>query len=160
MYKNQLKGVPQEIIDKMLERQVEQGNKKDASVFDNDIMKSKNSNGFSWIETIEGHTFWQDVLDDKKYDLFFQRYPKNSYPKIMKVWNGSDEYQAKNRVVFAEKKGKYIAWAYVETFEEAEEEMNTAIWSNAKDIEPTPQPKEMTVEQISKELGYEIKIVK
>ena len=118
MYKNELKRVPQEIIYKMLERQVEQGNKRDADVFDENIIYGYFGGGFTWDQTIEGQKFWKEVLKEKRYDLFFLRYPKKSYPKIMKVWFGNED-SAKPRVVFMEKNGKYLSWHNAETFEEA-----------------------------------------
>jgi hypothetical protein len=75
-YKNELKGFPQEIIDKMVERQVEQGNKPNPDVFDKNIRADEFRGGFNWHETSEYSPFWADVLEDKKFDLFFQKYPK------------------------------------------------------------------------------------
>lgn len=71
MYKGQLKGFPTEVVEKMLERQVQQGNERDVSVFEDDI-----SSGFTWGKTIEGYEFWESVIRKENFDLFFKRYPR------------------------------------------------------------------------------------
>lgn len=80
---------------------------------------------------------------------------KHDFPKVMWVWD-YDESDAKQRVVFAHKCGSYIAWCGASTFEEAEETKYTYEWNHAKDIEP----EETTLEEVCKELGREIKIIK
>ncbi len=32
--------------------------------------------GFSWQKSPEGHCFWEKVLDGKKYDIYFEKFPK------------------------------------------------------------------------------------
>jgi len=76
MYKGGLTGFPKEIVEKMLEHQVKQGNKKDVTVFENDITSSSLNKGFNWSAASEGRTFWSDVVLNKKFKLFFDKYPK------------------------------------------------------------------------------------
>ena len=76
MYKGQLKGFPQEVVEKMLERQVEQGNKRDLSVFEVCYNSDKNMGGFDWVATIEGDDFWGNVIHGENFSLFFERYPQ------------------------------------------------------------------------------------
>lgn len=81
--------VPQEIIKRMKDCQVEQGNRRNAKVFDNTINASKSQGGFNWNQTKEDTEFWSKVLDYKNYDLFFEKYPKVTVteveiPKILK----------------------------------------------------------------------------
>lgn len=78
MYKGQLKGFPQEVVEKMLERQVEQGNKRDVSVFEGSKSSGRYGDGFSWDESIEGWDFWDDVINGEDFELFFQRYPRQA----------------------------------------------------------------------------------
>lgn len=75
MYKEELQGFPVEVVEKMLERQVEQGNKRDISVFEADRFACKEEGGFDWDETPEGWYFWYKVIDSKNFDHFFERYP-------------------------------------------------------------------------------------
>ena len=75
-FKGELQGFPVEVVEKMLERQVEQGNKRDLSVFEKSIYFYKNIGGFNWDETIEGTSFWDKVLRVKNFHHFFEKYPK------------------------------------------------------------------------------------
>lgn len=75
MYKGQLEGFRKEIVEKMLEYQVAQGNKKDITVFEKNITASKNLGGFDWIETKDGCNFWDFVLRLERFDIFFNEYP-------------------------------------------------------------------------------------
>jgi hypothetical protein len=71
---NQLKNIPEPIIQKMLEHQVMQGNKADRTVFEKNIQAYED--GMDWNTTLEGYIFWHQVLSCKNFELFFERYPK------------------------------------------------------------------------------------
>lgn len=68
--------VPIEIIAKMLERQEEQGNKRDPFIFDDDFYTNKKNGGIDWYLTPEGNTFWSRI-QSKDYEHFFRLYPQN-----------------------------------------------------------------------------------
>ena len=68
MYKGDLKGFPQEVVEKMLERQEDQGNPRNVSGFESRLTSSRLQGGFSW----------NDVLRDRNFKLFFRRYPKET----------------------------------------------------------------------------------
>lgn len=74
-----LVGFPVEVVQNMVERQVEQGNEADVKVFqgrassDGDFLK-----GFNWKDTEEGFDFWDEIILDKNFDLFLQKYPKQT----------------------------------------------------------------------------------
>lgn len=70
-----LKGFPIEVVKKMIERQVEQGNPADVGVFQKDSTRG-DGGGFYWIDTIEDDDFWCAVIMDKDFSVFFERYPK------------------------------------------------------------------------------------
>jgi hypothetical protein len=74
-YKGQLAGFPHEIVDKMLEKQVNCGNKRDVSKFEA-YVECGGNDGFTWSKTIEGHDFWSDVISRKYFIKFFEKYPK------------------------------------------------------------------------------------
>ena len=76
MYKGQLTGFPTEVVEKMLYYQVEQGNKRDVTVFEDDKIAPLNKGGFSWSDTTENVYFWSNVISDRNFDIFFERYPK------------------------------------------------------------------------------------
>ena len=143
MYKGQLEGFPREIVERMLECQVEQGNPRDVSVFENILDADRYFGGFTWRDTIEGSNWWSKVIDDKNFDTFFNKYPKTSqYPKVMMV--GYSYPLTRKRVVFMEKCGKFIAWENAETLEDAETALYACAWEYAEDIKPeNPQKQEL-----------------
>jgi len=71
MYKGQLEGFPKEVVEKMLERQEEQGNERDVSVFEEGKFA-----GFYFEDTEEGRYFWDDVIRNRNFNVFFEKYPK------------------------------------------------------------------------------------
>jgi hypothetical protein len=74
-----IKGFPIEVVQKMVERQVEQGNKADVTVFQKIANAPKWRGGFDFEDTIEKHVFWSDIMDGN-FDIFFEYYPnKNVY---------------------------------------------------------------------------------
>jgi hypothetical protein len=101
--KNELEGFPREVIEKMLERQVEQGNPRDEEVFKKDRWSdSINYKGFMWDRTPEGQNFWHSVIGNKNFDVFFKKYPKQKseawQPKRgewVLVWSGIEESATK-----------------------------------------------------------------
>ena len=155
MYKGEIEGFPQEVVEKMLYYQEQQGFKKDVTVFEKNCCAA--DRGFDWRATPEGWAFWEKVINEKNFQLFFEKYPKTTYPKVMMV---SDEpITAKNpgnaRVVFMEKCGSYIAWKYAKTLEEAENARTTSFWQYAKDI-TIPTIVELTFKDISEGKGVGI----
>ena len=74
--KGELEGFPKEIIARMLECQEEQGNPRDISVFERDRTAGQYVGGFARYETKEGNRFWYDVVNNKDFNLFFKKYPK------------------------------------------------------------------------------------
>lgn len=83
--KGNLKGFPKEIIARMLECQEEQGNPRDISVFEKRCDAEQRSKGFTWYETKEGLYFWYDVVNNKDFNLFFEKYPKQDNPQDFRI---------------------------------------------------------------------------
>ena len=152
-YKGEIAGFPQEIVEKMLERQVEQGNKRDVSVFERTC-----TGGFFWDITIEGQLFWSSVIKNKNFDVFFAKYPKNQYPRVMMVRSTGITW--KKRVVFAEKKGGFMSWIRAKTMADAENEVETCWWKYAKDVEPEPEQIELTIDEIAEKYGVKPEQIK
>lgn len=75
-YGGEIADFPIEIVEKMLERQVEQGYARDVSVFEKYKCSGGLSYGFAWYDTNDGKDFWNDVINNKNFALFFERYPK------------------------------------------------------------------------------------
>jgi hypothetical protein len=89
-YYGELKGFPTEVIEKMLERQVEQGNPKKKSIFERNYACNAKNGGFDWDRTTEGQLFWCEVLREEKFKTFFDKYPKKkelAFPRKMLVWD-------------------------------------------------------------------------
>ena len=156
--KGELEGFPKEVIAKMLEEQVKQGNPENIEVFEKCSTAVKDEGGFNWGASELGGD-WNDVRD-KNFDVFFAKYPKSSsteskYPKVMMVGDNGEEWY--KRVVFMEKGGKYLSWIDAETLEEAEHKTVVTTWKRAKDIEainpPTPKTLEERIEAIEKHLN-------
>jgi len=76
MYKGQIKGFPEEIVEKMLYYQEQQGNKKDVSIFEESRGRNKRDRGFTWGQTLEGDSFWSKIICYRQFDLFFEKYLK------------------------------------------------------------------------------------
>lgn len=71
--RGEIAGYPIEIIQAAVDRGVEQGD--DA----NDVIRKlqySTSGGFCWMETPEGRRFWSQVMCERKFSIFFQRYPR------------------------------------------------------------------------------------
>lgn len=77
-YGGDIAGFPPEIVEKMLEYQEKQGNQRCIEVFENCKRKDRADRGFNWKNTDEGWDFWKVVIMDKKFDVFFKRYPKGN----------------------------------------------------------------------------------
>ena len=72
----EIKDFPIEVVQKMVDYQVEQGNKADITEFQIRNYSYISLGGFSWGNTVEGFDFWDDVINDKKFYVFFKKYPK------------------------------------------------------------------------------------
>jgi len=72
----QIEGFPLEVVQRMVEEQVKQGNKADVTVFQESANSEPIEGGFLWTDTSEGFNFWEKVIGDKNFDKFFEKYPK------------------------------------------------------------------------------------
>ena len=85
--KSDLKGdieyFPIEIVEKMIEEQVKQGNKADVEVFQKKANAGAMTSGFCWSSTDDGYGFWDLVINDGNFNLFFEKYPKK--PKLVYI---------------------------------------------------------------------------
>lgn len=166
-YKGDLKGFPKEVVERMLDLQEEQGNKRDVSVFERDRCLWRKEGGFIWDHTPEGYGFWNNVIRRKDFALFFKKYPKGVEQKEpenvfiplpekeMLVWDYRPDI-AQRRVVFGRKKVDghtyYLAWN--------DSSPNMVVtWKNAEEIPKSFIPITEAEEMISKLLKRKVKIV-
>ena len=71
-----IKDFPIEVVQEMVNEQVRQGNKADVDVFQKNACRGGICGGFIWDRTVMGESFWCDVISNRKFNLFFQKYPK------------------------------------------------------------------------------------
>ena|SRR5690554_511685 len=69
------KDLPKEIQERMLNEQVRQGNPRNAEVFEKKIAADEDQGGFYWIKSAEGHAFWDRILFDGNFAVFYEKYP-------------------------------------------------------------------------------------
>ena len=155
-YKGQLAGFPVEIVEKMLEYQVLQRNPRNVKLFEINNCASSLSGGFTWDDTPEGDDFWSDVIFRKNFERFFEKYPKQAYPKVMLVSDRNSIENTHKRVVFMEKNGKYIAWDSAKTLADAEEATSASGWKYAWNIPVKDNIIELTLEDIAKLKGVDV----
>jgi len=77
-YGGKIADFPCEVVEMMLQRQFEQVGKRDVSVFEHEKTACCSDGGFSWSETPEYGSFWHDVIKQENFDVFFEKYPKES----------------------------------------------------------------------------------
>jgi len=80
----EIEGLPAPILKRMMECQVEQGNKADHTVFEKDNWSGHKEGAFMWSDTKEGVSFWVAVLSSKQYQKFFEMYPETKPEKVEK----------------------------------------------------------------------------
>ncbi len=76
--KGRISGFPIEVVAKMLERQFQQYGEYDIYVFQHSEDASRSQGGFTWSDTPEGNIFWSDVINCRRFDKFYEMYPKRS----------------------------------------------------------------------------------
>lgn len=74
--KGQISKFPLQVLDKMLDYQIKQGNKGDIKVFEKNKGSLKHSSGFDWDSTDEGFEFWERVITNENFGVFFKKYPE------------------------------------------------------------------------------------
>ena len=86
----QIEDFPLEVVQKMIEEQVRQGNKANVSVFQKFCIASKSEGGFDWEYAIDGDTFWQVVIGTQEFDVFFDKYPKKNNTNLVYIVGDSE----------------------------------------------------------------------
>ena|SRR5690554_4893683 len=73
----EFKDLPVEIQDRMLDEQENQGNKRDAEVFEEEIAAGADGGGFTWEKSVEGTDFWRRIIMYGNFAVFYEKYPKS-----------------------------------------------------------------------------------
>lgn len=74
----ELKEYPLAVVQKMIERQVMQGNPANVKVFQADTTAEQLDGGFEWDVSPEGWDFWNKVIAGMDFNVFFKRYPESN----------------------------------------------------------------------------------
>lgn len=84
--KGDLRGLSLDIVARMLECQVQQGNRANIDVFQGNRGADRKIGGFSWPDTVESFEFWAKILSFVCPDPseFYSRYPKGSIYSFQK----------------------------------------------------------------------------
>lgn len=73
-----IENFPIEVVEKMIEEQVKQGNQPNVAVFQNYGSADDEEGGFDWCNTDFGRDFWEGIIGYNNFDLFFEKYPKKA----------------------------------------------------------------------------------
>lgn len=74
---NKISDLPSEILQLILQRQLETGNRGDIRVFDTRPTANMLQEGFTWDHTPEGAEFWDDFFSGKYYLYYTLNYKQN-----------------------------------------------------------------------------------
>ena len=85
-----IKDFPIEVVEKMIEEQVKQGNCPNVEVFQKYGSADVSDDGFTWGNTEDGDDFWMAVIDECNFDLFFEKYPKKNKPNLVYIAGNSE----------------------------------------------------------------------
>ena len=72
----ELEGFCPEVVELMLQRQKEQMGIVNIGVFQDYVVSGRSDGGFYWDITSEGEDFWDDVIRNMNFELFFDVYPR------------------------------------------------------------------------------------
>lgn len=70
-----IKDFPARVVELMLKKQVEQGNREDISVFQRKCDASLIEGGFNWSRTVEGTPFWSKIINLHQFSLVPEEVP-------------------------------------------------------------------------------------
>ena len=167
-----IKDFPIEVVEKMIEEQVKQGNQPNAEAFQNYANADAEDGGFTWENTNEGNVFWFEVIDEHNFDLFFEKYPKKNKTnlvyivgdseigmdiiKTLEKYGGINEHNYKaNRddvVYYIEPNNNFIEVCDFDT--------NIKLWdlilATYTPIEAEESVLEVTMEEVAKKFGVDV----
>lgn len=168
-----LKNFPIEVVEKMLQRQYEQVNKIDITVFQKYSRSDVQRGGFHWADTVEGHGFWYSVINEEKFDMFFTYYPILS----KNVYIHGDDKLYENVIKSLERRGginakgllgnsNYAVYYIdpktnqIERCTQDDEKLYNVITSTFEKLEPDKFIIEMTLPEIAEKLGIDVELLR
>jgi len=173
----QISNLRVEVVQRMCEHQVNQGNDYDPTVFQEYKSEGRDTGlGFRWADTTEGEDLWRSVIVDGDHSAFFKFRDSKpvervneepiSLPMIMQVSNHDDfrdvEYSDldKNyRTVLAKVDGGFIALGRtcsVEDVQNNEEDCSVTFWKYAR----VPPKVNISLAEIESRLGFPTGVIR
>lgn len=83
-----IKDMPIEVVEKMIEEQVAQGNCPNVEIFQKNLTADNVDGGFNWYKSDGGSGFWIEVIENDNFELFFEKYPKK--PNLVYIVGDSE----------------------------------------------------------------------
>ena len=80
-----IKNFPIEVVEKMVEEQVSQGCQPDVEAFQQYPSADVSDGGFNWGDSIDGNDFWEEVIGEDNFELFFEKYPKKNKANLVYI---------------------------------------------------------------------------
>lgn len=79
-YNGMLSDIPDDIVEKLLERQFEQTGYRNPEIFERSIGACAGQGGMDWKATIEGTNFWAKILSvgRRNFTVFYEIYPRDN----------------------------------------------------------------------------------
>ena len=87
-----IQNFPIEVVEQMVKEQINQGNEPNVDLFARDKSALKSEGGFNWDCTRDGFRFWEKVIKEENFDIFFERYPHKLIKTNRLVYICSDKY--------------------------------------------------------------------
>ena len=81
----EIKHFPIEVVQKMIDYQITQGNIANISVFQENPKLISRFGGFDWSDTKEGSVFWTNVIAIYNFKMFFDKYPKQNWTSPLRT---------------------------------------------------------------------------
>lgn len=85
-----IKDMPIEVVEKMIEEQVAQGNCPNVEIFQKNATTDADEGGFNWCRTNGGSSFWIEVIEGGNFELFFDKYPKEKKTNLVYIVGDSE----------------------------------------------------------------------
>ena len=165
-----IKDFPIEVVEKMIEEQVKQGNCPNVEVFQKYNRADRKRGGFNWDNAEDTYGFWSNVINDCDFELFFKRYPKKAklvyivgdseigidIIKTLEKYGGINEHNYKGErddvVYYIEPNNNFIEVCDFDT--------NIKLWDGIlatyTPIDAEESVLEVTMEEIAKKFGVDV----
>lgn len=105
--------------------------------------------------TADGKHSYRDYSPSLSHTEYSIHSTKSEYPKIMEV--SDDKVEWYKRVVFMEKKGRFVSWLNAETLEEAEYETMAYSWEHGREVQ---EHREISMQEIANKFGISVEEVR